>query len=190
MTIDQAIKKIVQMRDERDWMQFHNPKNMAISVTLESNEVLEHFKNVDNIESVEYAKQFKSKISEEIADTANYLLELAYNSQIDMNKLFEDIVLNESENIDPKTMAINLVLQSNELLECFQWKTLEESEEFILENKSKLQEKISDVLSAILKFTNYLGLDLAEIMSAKVDKNLAKYPAEKSRGNAKKYNEL
>ena len=41
--IDAMIKKIVKFRDDRDWKQFHNPKDEALSLTLEATEVLEHF---------------------------------------------------------------------------------------------------------------------------------------------------
>ncbi len=43
MTIEDLTKKIIAFRDERDWQQFHNPKDVALSLLLEAGEVAEHF---------------------------------------------------------------------------------------------------------------------------------------------------
>lgn len=82
--ISQMIEKIKKFRDERDWMQFHDPKNMAVSIILEASELLEHFqwKTIEEVEK--YAKQNKDEIKDEIADIALYLFELADNLGIDL----------------------------------------------------------------------------------------------------------
>jgi len=58
-SIDDLIKRIIAFQDARDWKQFHNLKDCAISLSLEANEVLEHFqwKNKEEIE--EYIKTNK-----------------------------------------------------------------------------------------------------------------------------------
>ena len=88
-TIDELTEKIKQFRDERDWMQFHNPKDMALSLVLEAAEVMEHFqwKSPDEIE--EYAKTHRDEIGEELADVASYLFELADNLDIDLTEALE-----------------------------------------------------------------------------------------------------
>lgn len=81
---DTIIAKIRAFRDARDWMQFHNPKNLAISINLESAELLEHFQWKSIEESEVYARAAREEIAEEMADVAIYLFELADNLGIDL----------------------------------------------------------------------------------------------------------
>ena len=87
----------------------------------------------------------------------------------------------------PKDLAISLSLEAAELLEVFQWSGTD------LECRDKLdriREELADVLSHCVLMADVCGLDLDEILNAKVDKNAAKYPVEKARGSAAKYTEL
>ena len=111
---DALLEKIRAFRDERDWAPFHNPKDMAIAISLEAGELLEHFLWKNPEEVTARVESHREAISDEIADIAIYLTELADN----------------------------------------------------------------------------LGIDLADAMEAKLAKNAAKYPVEKARGSAAKYNEL
>ena len=111
MLRDETIRRVIQFRDDRDWRQFHTPKDLAISLTLEA----------------------------------------------------------------------------AELLEVFQWSGAD------LECRDKLdriREELADVLSYCVLMADVCGLDLDEILNAKVDQNAAKYPVEKARGSAAKYTEL
>src|SRR5574337_302921 len=81
---DTTIAKIRAFRDARDWMQFHNPKNLAISINLESAELLEHFQWTSMEESEAHARAAREEIAEEMADVAIYLFELADNLEIDL----------------------------------------------------------------------------------------------------------
>ena len=87
----------------------------------------------------------------------------------------------------PKDLAISLSLEAAELLEVFQWsgKDLE-----CLDKLDRIREELADVLSYCVLMADVCGLDLDEILNAKVDKNAAKYPVEKARGSAAKYTEL
>ncbi|MDP3920862.1 MAG: nucleotide pyrophosphohydrolase [Candidatus Omnitrophota bacterium] len=87
--IRQLTEKIKKFRDDRDWMQFHNHKDMALSLCLEAAEVLEHFqwKKPEEVEA--HAKKCKEELSEELADVACYLFELADNLEIDLEKAIE-----------------------------------------------------------------------------------------------------
>ncbi|HBU69696.1 MAG TPA: nucleotide pyrophosphohydrolase [Elusimicrobia bacterium] len=87
--INVMITKIRKFRDERDWMQFHDPKNMAISIILEASELLEHFQWKAKQEVEEYVKANKGQIQDEIADIAMYLFELADNMGIDLIKAMD-----------------------------------------------------------------------------------------------------
>lgn len=77
--------KIQKFRDERDWKQFHNHKDMALSLMLEAAEVLEHFqwKSVQEVDA--HAADCKDEIADELADVAMYLFELADNLGIDLS---------------------------------------------------------------------------------------------------------
>jgi len=88
--IKQMVEKIKKFRDERDWMQFHDPKNMAVSIILEASELLEHFqwKTIEEVDK--YTKQNHGEIKDEIADIALYLFELADNLGIDLIKAMEE----------------------------------------------------------------------------------------------------
>lgn len=77
-------KKIIKFRDERDWMQFHDPKNMAVSLMLEAAELLEHFQWKTREEVEKYVSGNMAEIKDEIADIALYLFELADNLGIDL----------------------------------------------------------------------------------------------------------
>ena len=82
--INKITKKIIQFRDERDWMQFHDPKNMAVSIILEASELLEHFQWKTKEEVRKYVTQNKAEIKDEIADIALYLFELSDNLGINL----------------------------------------------------------------------------------------------------------
>jgi NTP pyrophosphatase (non-canonical NTP hydrolase) len=84
--MEQLLERIRRFRDERDWMQFHDPKNLAISITIESSELLEHFQWKDDEAVAKHVEKHLEDISDEIADVAIYLLELADNLGIDLRK--------------------------------------------------------------------------------------------------------
>ncbi len=87
--VKDMIEKIKKFRDDRDWMQFHDPKNMAVSIILEASELLEHFQWKTIKEVDECAKQNQDEIQDEIADIALYLFEMADNLGIDLIKAME-----------------------------------------------------------------------------------------------------
>ena len=111
MLRDETIQRVLKFRDDRDWRQFHNPKDLAISMSLEA----------------------------------------------------------------------------AELLEIFQWSGTELE---CIDKLDKVREELADVLSYCILMADVYGLDLDEIMNAKVDRNEAKYPVELARGSAAKYTEL
>ena len=87
--VRRIIEKIKTFRDERDWMQFHDPKNMAVSIVLEASELLEHFQWKDKNEVEQYLKENREAVQDEIADIALYLFELADNLGIDLIRAME-----------------------------------------------------------------------------------------------------
>ncbi|QTN30952.1 nucleotide pyrophosphohydrolase [Akkermansiaceae bacterium] len=90
MSLQEITEKIRAFRDERDWAQFHNPKDMAIAISLEASELLEHFlwKNPEEVE--QRIAEKRGEIESEIADIAIYLTELADNLGMDLLKAMEN----------------------------------------------------------------------------------------------------
>lgn len=111
MLRDETIQRVLQFRDDRDWLQFHTPKDLAISLNLEA----------------------------------------------------------------------------AELLEIFQWSGTDVE---CRDKLDKVREELADVLSYCILMADVCGLDLDEIMNAKIDRNAVKYPVEMARGSAAKYTEL
>ena len=82
-------KMIRTFCDERDWDQFHNPKDLAISMALEAAEVMEHFQWKDAAEVAEYSVKHKEDIGEEVADVFYLVLLLANKLDIDLVEAFQ-----------------------------------------------------------------------------------------------------
>jgi len=106
--IEEIINKLIEFRNERDWEQFHNSKDLAVAISVEA----------------------------------------------------------------------------NELLELFLWKQNEE------EDKEKIKEELADIFSFAFLLAQKHGLDVKEIILEKIKKNAEKYPVDKAKGSAKKYNQL
>ncbi|SHK75468.1 nucleotide pyrophosphohydrolase [Chryseobacterium polytrichastri] len=107
----------------------------------------------------------------------------------DINKLIQEIVKFRDERDweqfhNSKDLALALSIESSELLELFLWK---DSEDFKID---KLKEELADVLMYAFLIANKHDLSIAEIIQEKMRKNAEKYPVDKSKGNATKYNEL
>ncbi len=114
--MDELVKAVLAFRDQRDWRQFHNPKDLAISITLEAAELLEHF----------------------------------------------------------------------------QWKGPAEVETFLADaaNRRQVGEEMADVLILLVSMADAVGLDLLEAARAKLEENARKYPIDRAKGTAKKYDQL
>ena len=82
--IKELTERIKRFRDERDWFQFHNHKDMALSLMLEAAEVLEHFQWKSTEEIEQHAREHKEELADELADVAAFLFELADNLGIDL----------------------------------------------------------------------------------------------------------
>mgnify|MGYP004509120115 FL=1 len=83
----------------------------------------------------------------------------------------------------PANLAKSISIEANELLECFQWS----DDNYDLQ---AVKEELADVLVYCRDLLDKLNVDEDEIVNEKMDKNEAKYPVEKAKGNAKKYNKL
>ena len=92
----------------------------------------------------------------------------------------------------PKNLLIALIAEMGELSEVVLWKSDQDLEKYLLsgEGKEKISEEIADVAIYLIRLCQKLNINLLEIIQSKMDKNNAKYPVDKSKGNSKKYTEL
>ncbi len=91
---------------------------------------------------------------------------------------------------NPKDLAVSLVIEAAELLENFQWKTDKEISKMLKDDRcEKISEEIADIAIYLTYLCTDLGIDIEDVVSSKLEKNRKKYPSNKVRGSAKKYNE-
>lgn len=86
--IEKLKEMVVQFRDDRDWKQFHNPKDSSISLVLEANEVLEHFQWKNAEEQAAHVISKKEDIGDELADVLYWVLLLSNDLDIDISEAF------------------------------------------------------------------------------------------------------
>ena len=87
--MQETIARIRKFRGDRAWKQVHDPKNLAVSISIEAAELLELFQWKTGEEATRFAAEHKERVSEEIADVAIYLVELADITGIDLAKAIE-----------------------------------------------------------------------------------------------------
>ena len=85
---------------------------------------------------------------------------------------------------NPKDLALAINIEAGELLEEFLWKKHEDA------NKEKVKEELADVFAYAFLLAEKYGFDVKEIVLDKIKKNGAKYPIDKAKGSAEKYNKL
>ncbi len=88
---------------------------------------------------------------------------------------------------DTKNLAVALSIEAAELNEIFLWKDVKESD---LLDKEKIKEELADVFAYAFLLAEKHGLDVKQIVLDKIKRNGEKYPVDKAKGSAKKYNEL
>ena len=84
---EETIKQILKFRDDRDWKQFHNPKDLAISISLEAAELLEVFQWSGTDVSNEGKQE---NINEELADVLNYCVLMADACGLDIDEIVQE----------------------------------------------------------------------------------------------------
>ena len=89
----------------------------------------------------------------------------------------------------PKNLCMALMVEVAELMEHFQWLTEAQSRELDHGNKAIVAEELADILLYLVRLSDKLGVNLPEAALHKLEKNAAKYPADKVRGSSKKYSE-
>lgn len=98
MNLKEIMKRILNFRDNRDWQQFHDPKNLAEAISIEAAELQEVFLWSDVKESRKIAQEKKQEISEELADIFIFSLLFAHETGIDIETaILEKIKLNDKK---------------------------------------------------------------------------------------------
>jgi len=87
----------------------------------------------------------------------------------------------------PKDVAMNISIESGEVLEHFQWRSGRELDEYIAHHKEDISDELSDVLHSVLILCDELDIDVMKAYEAKMKKNEAKYPVEKAKGKNVKH---
>jgi NTP pyrophosphatase (non-canonical NTP hydrolase) len=82
--LEQLTNEVIRFRDERDWKQFHNPKDLALALSIEAGELNELFlwKSHEQVDT--------SKVKEELADILNYAILLAHTYDLDIPEIVRE----------------------------------------------------------------------------------------------------
>ena len=89
----------------------------------------------------------------------------------------------------PKNLAMALIVEAAELVEHFQWLTEEQSQTLSPKKLAEVEQEIADIQIYLIRLADKLGVDMEKAVNAKIELNEKKYPAEKVRGSAEKYND-
>jgi NTP pyrophosphatase (non-canonical NTP hydrolase) len=87
-TLDDLLAAALKFRDEREWKQFHNFKDLAVTLCLEAAEVLEHAQWKNAAELERHLKQKHEEVADELADVLHVLLLLAEHAKVDLGEAF------------------------------------------------------------------------------------------------------
>lgn len=87
---------------------------------------------------------------------------------------------------NPKDLALSMVLEASELLEHFQWKSVEEIEKYVTDHKKEIGEVLADVLYWVLLMGHDLKINVIKALDKKIEKNHSDTPAKKSKGKRPK----
>ncbi|WP_020676566.1 nucleotide pyrophosphohydrolase [Geopsychrobacter electrodiphilus] len=87
----------------------------------------------------------------------------------------------------PKNIAMSIAIEAAELMEHFQWLTVEQSKQLDDKALAEMGEELADIIIYSLSMANFLKLDLAETVLAKMEKNIRKYPVDQVQGKSHKY---
>lgn len=87
----------------------------------------------------------------------------------------------------PKNLAMAMIVEAAELVEHFQWDTIEESHQLSPEKREQVSHELADTFVYLLRIAEVTGVDLIAAANAKIELNAKKYPVEKAKGSNAKY---
>ncbi len=89
-----------------------------------------------------------------------------------------------------RTLSASILLEAAELVEITQWTRDEELGDVVRDKRKQIEQEVADITILLSYLVHDLGIDLEKAIAEKIDLNASKYPVAKSRGSAKKYDEL
>lgn len=89
----------------------------------------------------------------------------------------------------PKNLAMALTVEAAELLEQFQWLTPDQSQNLPPDKRARVADEIADIQAYLVRLADKLAISIPDAVEHKMRRNEAKYPADKVRGDARKYDE-
>lgn len=101
MSIEKIKEELLKFREEREWAQFHDPKNLAEAISIEANELLQLFlwKNKEEIEhKIKNDLEYREEIEDELADVLTYCVQMSNRLDIDI----EQIIFKKLEKVRSK----------------------------------------------------------------------------------------
>ena len=122
------------------------------------------------------------KLSKNLFKLNLYQISIMKNAITELKKFRDERDWEQFHN--PKDLAIAISIESGELLEEFLWKSHHDA------NIGNIKKELADVLAYSLLLADKYGLDPEGIILEKINENRLKYPVEKSKGTAKKYDQL
>jgi NTP pyrophosphatase (non-canonical NTP hydrolase) len=96
-TLEELTKIAVKFRDERDWKQFHSPKELAIQLIIEAGELLELMQWHNGKELEKHLKNKREDVADEMADVLHGLVLIAAEMEIDLGKAFKKKMLKNAK---------------------------------------------------------------------------------------------
>ncbi len=87
----------------------------------------------------------------------------------------------------PKNLAMAMIVEAAELVEHFQWDTIQESYEISIEKRQEVAHELADTFVYLLRLADVTGIDLIQAANEKIALNAIKYPVEKAKGSNAKY---
>jgi NTP pyrophosphatase (non-canonical NTP hydrolase) len=183
---------------EREWERYHTPKNLAMSIAIESAELAELFCDRRWADRAVVDSDTRKRVEEETADVLAYLLSLANRIDLDLDgEPPTPACPARPEGEPPRTCetelerppdlrgrAIGVVVAAAELMELFQW--LEPDQAVLATSdpgaRSRIERAAREILERLISLTDPLGIDLNLALPAKMELNRAKYPAHDCRG--------
>ena len=89
----------------------------------------------------------------------------------------------------PKNLSMALIVEAAELVEHFQWLSEKQSKKLPADKLAEVEQEIADIQIYLIRLADKLGVDMEKAVNAKIELNAKKYPADKVRGSAVKYND-
>lgn len=100
--IDELTQEVVRFREDRNWKQYHNPKDLALGMIIEASELAEHFQYWQGEELTTNIKKFKTEIGEELSDVLYWVLLTAHDMDVDLVSAFKEKMKKNAKKYPPK----------------------------------------------------------------------------------------